>query len=460
MSTPSQVPQYQPRPRSIFGPLVLITIGVLFLLRSTGLVSFQTFRSMSRFWPLLLIIWGVAKLVEHLWAVNRGLPTPRMGAGGIVFLVFFVMFGMATWETRDWNLDGLRTELGWDSDWGGWFSNRYDFTEPFTQALQGASTIKVLSARGDINVTASDDNQAHVTMHKFLRSDSQESANRLNDSIHPRFTQQGSTWVLDLTAGELGNARFDLDLQLPRGAAVSLATQHDGNLSVSQRNGDVELSARNGNVTVEQVKGNATVHLRHGSVTVKNVNGDVQLEGGFTDGEISDVTGKLDFDAAHSGYSGTVQLARISQSLHFKSIRTDLRLNKLEGEMTMGDGSLRGSSMSGPIKLSTSSNDVHLEDVSGEIMVENSNRVVEIHAKAPLGNIEVSNRHGGIELDLPENAGFRLDAQSRDGNIDVSGFSINVDNSRHDATASGTIGKGGPDIRLRADRGTIQVRKQ
>jgi DUF4097 and DUF4098 domain-containing protein YvlB len=458
MSTPSQVPQYQPRPRSIFGPLVLITIGVLFLLRSTGLVSFQTFRSMSRFWPVLLIVWGVAKLVEHLWAVNRGLPTPRMGAGAIVFLVFFIMFGMGAWETRDWNWGSLRTDFGWGDDWG-WY-NRYDFTEDFTQALQGVSTIKVLSARGDMSVTASDDNQAHVTMHKFLRSDSQESANRLNETMRPRFTQQGSTWVLDLTSGEMGNARFDLDLQLPRGAAVSLATQHDGNLSVSQRTGDVELSARNGNATVEQVKGNATVHLRHGAVTVKGVTGDVQLEGGFTDGEVSDVSGKLDFDAGRSGYSGTIQLARISQSLHFRSIRTDLRLNKLEGEMTMGDGNLRGNSVSGPIRLTTSSNDVHLEDVSGEISVENSNRVVEIRAKAPLGNIEVSNRHGGIELDLPDNAGFRLDAQSRDGNIDVAGFSINVDNSRHDATASGTVGKGGPDIRLRADRGTIQVRKQ
>ena len=459
MSTPSQIPQYQPRPRSIFGPLVLITIGILFLLRSTGLVPSQTFHWwLSRYWPVLLILWGVAKLAEHFWAVQHGQPTPRLGAGGIVFLVFFIMLGMGAWETRDWDWGNVRTEFGWDPE--GWFSpNRYDFTEDFTQVLQGGSAIKVIGSRGNINVTASDDNQAHVTMHKFLRSDSQESANRLNETIHPRFTQQGSTWVLDLTTGELGNARFDLEMQLPRTGGLSLTTLR-GNLTLSQRNGDVELSTQNGDATVEQIKGNATIHLRRGSVTVKNVIGDVQLEGGVSDGEISDINGKLDFDTGRSGYSGTVQLARISQALHFKSIRTDLRLNKLEGEMTMGDGNLRGTSVSGPVRLSTSSNEVHLEDVSGEITVENSNRVVEIRAKAPLGNIDVSNRHGGIEIDLPENAGFRLDAQSRDGNIDVSGFSINVDNTRHDAIASGTVGKGGPDIRLRADRGTIQVRKQ
>jgi DUF4097 and DUF4098 domain-containing protein YvlB len=457
MSAPSQVPQYQPRPRSIFGPLVLITIGILFLLRSTGMIPQQTFHWwVVRYWPLLLIIWGIAKLVEHFWAVQRGLPTPRMGAGGIVFLVFFIMFGMGAWETRDWNWGGIRTEFGWDPDWGGWFSNRYDFTEDFTQALQSGSAIKITSGRGDINVTASNDNQAHVAMHKFLRSDSQDSANRLNDTLHPRFTQQGNTWVLDLTMGEMGNARFDLDLQLPKAAGVSLTTLR-GNLSVSERNGDVELSTKNGNVTVEQVKGNASLHLRRGSVTVKGVDGSVQVEGGVNDGEITDVTGKLDFDA---GYTGTIQLARIAQPLHFKSVRTDLRLNKLEGEINMGNGDLHGSSVIGPVRLTTKSNEVHLEDVSGEIIVENSNRVVEIRAKPPLGNIEVNNSHAGIELDLPENAGFRLDAQSRDGNIDVNGFSINVDNSRHDSIASGTVGKGGPDIRLRVDRGTIQVRKQ
>ena len=56
MSAPPQVPYYRPRPRSIVGPLVLITIGVLFLLRTTGVISFQSFRNwMVQYWPLLLI---------------------------------------------------------------------------------------------------------------------------------------------------------------------------------------------------------------------------------------------------------------------------------------------------------------------------------------------------------------------------------------------------------------------
>src|SRR5471030_538685 len=102
MSAPPQVPYYRPRPRSIVVPLVLITIGIVFLLRTTGVISFQSFHTwMAHYWPLLLIFWGAAKLLNHLWARNRVEPTPRLGAGGVLFLVFFIMIGMGATQTAN-----------------------------------------------------------------------------------------------------------------------------------------------------------------------------------------------------------------------------------------------------------------------------------------------------------------------------------------------------------------------
>ncbi|HKD82546.1 MAG TPA: DUF4097 family beta strand repeat-containing protein [Candidatus Angelobacter sp.] len=460
MSTPSPVPPqppsyYRPRPRSIFGPLVLISLGVLFLLRTTGVIQSQSLHLwFARYWPLLLIVWGAAKLLEHLWARHRGEPTPRLGGGSIVFLVFFILFATGFSRTYNWNWGGMGDDWNWGHGWDP-FNNRYEYTDNFAQPLTGANQIKVLCNQGDITVSASEDDQAHAVVHKTVRTDSQSNADRLNESTKPKFTQQGQIWLLDLTGGDFENTRFDLDLQLPRQAALSIATRR-GNLSVSQRDGNVDLATDHGNASVEQVKGYATLRL-NGDVTVKNVTGNVQIEGSVDDGDISDVNGTLMFNA---GYNGNIQLARIKQQLHLKSVRTDLQLAKLDGELNMGHGDLQGSSISGPVKLTTRSNEVHLEDVSGEIDVENRNGVVELKAKGPLGPIDISNVHGGIELDLPENANFRLDAKSTSGNIDISDFSVNVDNSGSDATARGTVGKGGPDIRLRADRGTIQIRKQ
>jgi DUF4097 and DUF4098 domain-containing protein YvlB len=458
MSSANPVPPsyYQPRRRSIFGPLVLITMGILFLLGTTGLVPSSTMRWwFAHYWPLLLVVWGVAKLVEHIWARQSGEPTPRLGGGAITFLIFFVMFSMAFSKATGVNWSGLRAEWGIDPDWDWGLGSRYEFTDNFAQPLAGGTQIKVLCNQGDISVSASEDNQAHAVVHKVIRGESQESANRLHEATHPKFTQQGGIWLLDLTGGDFERARFDLDLQLPKQIALSVSTRR-GNLSVSQREGNVDLSTDHGNASVEQVKGSASLHLR-GDVTVKDVTGNVQIDGSVNDGNISDVRGSVDFNA---GYNGNLQLARVSSQLHLKSVRTDLQLARLEGEINMGHGDLRASSLSGPVKLNTRSNDVHLEDVSGEVQVENRNGVVELKAKAPLGAIDISNVHGGIELDLPGNANFRVDAQSRSGNIDVSDFSLNVDNSGRDGTARGSVGKGGPDIRLRADRGTIQIRKQ
>ena len=457
MSSPTQTPYYNPRPRSIVGPLVLITIGVILLLLTTRIISSQGFHNwMVHYWPLLLIVWGVAKLLEHMWARQRGEPTPRLGAGGIVLLVFFILIGIGTTHTANWNWRGIGDEMGADPDWGNWFGQNYDFTDNFAQPLAGGSEVKILSTRGDINVTASDDNQAHVVVRKSVRSDSQENANRLNDSTRPKFIQQGNVWLLDLTSGDFERARFNLDLQLPRQMALSLATRR-GSLSVSQHDGNVDLTTDHGDLSADNVKGAASFHVRHGSVSIKQITGNVQVDGEVDDGTVSDVSGTLDFNA---GYNGNVELSHIGQRLHFKSVRTDLQLAKLDGEISMGHGGLRASSLADPVKLTTRSNEVHFEDVSGEVEVENRNGVVEIRPKAPLGNIDISNAHGGIELDLPASAGFRLDAQSTNGNIDVNDFGINVDNQRRDASARATIGKGGPDIRLRTDRGSIQIRKQ
>ena len=457
MSTPTQVPYYRPRPRSIVGPLVLITIGIVFLLRTTGVISFESFRHwMVHYWPVLLIFWGVAKLLEHIWARQHGEPTPRLGAGGIMLLIFVIMFGTGVTQTADWNWRGIGNEIGVDDDWGNMFGSHYDFTDNFAQPLAGGSEIKILSTQGDITVTPSEDNQVHAVVRKSVRSDSQENANRLNDSTRPKFTQQGSIWMLDLTSGDFEKARFDLDLQLPKSMALSMSTRR-GNLSVSQREGNIDLSTDRGNLSAESVTGATSLHIRHGSVNVKTVTGNVQVDGEVEDGSVSDVSGSLDFNA---GYNGSVQLSHIGQRLHFKSVRTDLQLAKLDGEISMGHGDIRANSVAGPVKLNTRSNEVHLEDVSGEVEVENRNGIVSIRPKTPLGNIDITNVRGGIELDMPPAAGFRLDAESKDGTIDVNDFSVSVDNQRRDATARATVGKGGPDIRLRTDRGTIQIRKQ
>jgi hypothetical protein len=46
--------------QAIRGPIVLITLGILFAVHQAGVLSF------ARTWPLILIVIGVIKLLERL----------------------------------------------------------------------------------------------------------------------------------------------------------------------------------------------------------------------------------------------------------------------------------------------------------------------------------------------------------------------------------------------------------
>jgi len=261
---------------------------------------------------------------------------------------------------------------------------------------------------------------------------------------------------MDLTNSPFDHGKFDLELQLPKNAILSVSTGR-GDLNVSDHESNVTLSTENGDVTVTGVKGNASLRLRGGSATVKDVSGNVQVDGVVNDGSISGVGGTLDFNA---GYNGDIELSRIGKSLRFKSVRTDLQAGKVDGEITMDRGDFHAQAVSGPFRLETRSKDIRLDDMSGDVQVENRNGQVELHAKAPLGAIDISNFHGGIEVNVPATASFQLNAESVSGEINSSDFSVTQDNRGHTATAKGTVGKGGPEIRLKTDRGTIEIKKQ
>jgi hypothetical protein len=458
MSAPNPVPAYRSeRPRSIFAPILLTLIGVVLLLCTTGTISWHSFwLGFAKYWPALLIFWGVAKLAEYLWAKQHGYTPPRLGAGSIVFLIFFIMFGVTTTKVAgvDWRHLGEVIGDETDVDTFDIFGTAHEFTDTVAAPLPGATQIKVISSRGDITVTPSNDNQAHGSVRKTLHSDSDSAADRMNNSTHPQFQQQGGLWVLDLTGGDYERGRFVLDLQLPRDAALSLSTRF-GNISVTGIKGNVDASSNHGDISADQITGDASLRLHNGKLTATNITGNVTVDGG-SDTNISDISGMVSMTGS---FPGEIQLSRVAKPVHFSTSRTTLDFARLDGDLNMELDSMRATGVRGPLKLETRSKTVHLEDFTGDVHIQDSNATVNMRPKAPLGNIDVANKSGEIDLEVPESAGFQLDAESRGGEIQ-SDFNVKVDNSGNTATATGTVGKGGATVRLKSDHGTIQIKKQ
>src|SRR6476646_6317023 len=87
---PPPIPPYRPQ-RSISGPLILITVGLVFLLATLHVLSLHSvWLWFGHYWPVLLIILGLIKLAEHYQAQRSGGRSAGMGVGGAFLIVVLI----------------------------------------------------------------------------------------------------------------------------------------------------------------------------------------------------------------------------------------------------------------------------------------------------------------------------------------------------------------------------------
>src|SRR3954447_2572416 len=117
------------RRRSIAGPFVLITIGVIFLLGNLGVLDKYTlFAGFAKYWPLLLILWGVIKLIEGWQAQREGYRAPGIGAGGVVLVVFVIILGLASTGIMKFGPQ-MQGNMDMEGDFPPIFGNKYTYTD-------------------------------------------------------------------------------------------------------------------------------------------------------------------------------------------------------------------------------------------------------------------------------------------------------------------------------------------
>ena len=90
--------------------------------------------------------------------------------------------------------------------------------------------------------------------------------------------------------------------------------------------------------------------------------------------------------------------------------------------------------------------------------MQDDNGAVEVGMRS-LGNVQIDNRNGDVQLSLPDKAGFRLDARTRDGEIQSDFQGVNVDNGEHEAKASGSVGSAASHVVINNEHDNIEIRK-
>jgi hypothetical protein len=465
MSNPVQYPAPQaplpprPRRRSFAGPFVLIVLGIVFLLGNLHMLSWMRLGTLfAHYWPALLILWGVIKLIEYQQAQRDGVPARGIGAGGVFLVIFIVVCGLIATQAARFNWGELRDNMNFDdNDLNNIFGETYNFDDHLEQDLPaGATSLRVNDDHGAVRVSFSNDKKITVTVRKRVGAENQGDADKYNTQTKPTITTTGGLLTLDARTQAAGDhaVQSDLDISIPRKMDLHV-TSRRGDVSVTGRDADVEINNQHGDVTVEEVTGNVKLTLEKSSARMEQITGDVHINGRLNEVSVSDVKGGAQLEGE---FGESVKLARIRKSVTFKSSRTDLEFSSIDGDLDLDSDDLHADKITGPLHLTTRSKQIRLDDVAGDVRLQNENGGIEISMRS-LGNVQIDSRNGAINLSLPDKAGFRLDARTRDGSIQSDFPELKIENGDREGKASGSVGNGASHIVLNNEHDGIDIRK-
>lgn len=457
MASPVMAPPSPPRRRKSYaGAIVLIVLGVIFLLHNFGVVSAWHFY--ARWWPLIIILVGVIKLIEYYQAKNEGAYAQGVTFGTIVLLFFVIVSGLSISKAEGVNWRALGGEMGIDD--GDIFhamgENAYTYEDKLQKEFPAGGNLKVVCDRGNININDSDDGMVRVMIHKKVWAANQGDADNANQSSKPTIEINGTAVLVNANTQSGGKhaVEDDMDIFIPRKADVALSTRH-GDVNVVNREGLLSVSHQQGTANFEDITGNVDVNGEKITVRATRIKGNLTVQGRVTEVTAEDVSGSATLNGDNFD---EVRVSKIGKTFAFKSYRSDLEFAGLSGDFDMSSDDLRASNVTGPVRVITRSKTIHLDDVTGDVRIENSNGDVEVHA-AKLGNYDVRNHHGDVTVSVPAKATFTVEARTQHGDAASDFTELKVQNGDNQGLVTGNVGNGGPKLAITTDGADVNIRK-
>ena len=443
------------RHRSLAGPVLLIAFGFIFLVNNMR-PDFSIWRDIGRYWPFLVIGFGVLQLAEVLLDAGRGRPLRQRGGGaGVGGLIIACAILWAFSHNRqyirmgNWNNGGLQI-----------FGEQFDYPISRKGTAEGVTTLVLDSLRGNITVTGGDGPEYYAEGRKTVRAYNKTEADSADAKCPLIFTREGNRLVIRMDESHVSTDRrvsADMDLKVPRGVTME-ARGKSGDITVSTINGSVDIASERGDVRLSEIGGNAKISMnRSALIRAVDMKGNVDLDGKGSDMQLQNISGQVTINGS---YSGTMDFKNLSKPLHFESTQTDMRVERLPGSLTLDLADLRATDVVGPMRLKTRSRDIHIEEFAGALDLDIDRGDVDLTtSKGPLGKIDVHARNGNVELGLPQNAAFNLKAETAQGEAHNDfGPAVRMEIDKR-ASSLRSVANSGPQITVSTARGSISIRK-
>ncbi len=452
---------------SLVAPLLLIVVGALFLANNLR-PEMPIFELVARYWPFVLIGWGALRLIEILvWAMqSKPLPASGISGGEWTLIVFICLIGSGMYVAHGYSGSWPRGRMAMRGI--EMFGEKFDFNVAGQKETGKAPHILIENLRGNARIVGTDVNEVKVSGRKTIQAMQQEDADRANGDSPLEINVTGDRVTVRLVQDRGSRDQrisADLDITVPRGASIEARGRH-GDFDISNVSGAVEVVSDNAGVRLQNVLNNVRIDLNASDIVrAVNIKGTVDLKGNrCRDIELENIEGQVTMDG---GYSGELHFRNLAKPLQFNGRQTEVRVERIPGELRMALGHLTGRGFEGPLRLSARTKDVELSQFTGAIDIAVERGDIELRpGKTPLGTMDVRTKAGDIEIALPSSARFELTATTERGDIQNDygpPLQATEDNREHHgehrgASLKGTVGQG-PELKLTTERGLIKVRK-
>ncbi len=443
-----------PRVPSMVGPVLLVGIGIIALLLTSGYMNAGQFWTWyARWWPLVLIGAGLALLGE--WAIDMRNKSTVRRRGGFIFLI--ILLAIAGMGASGWvHVIGPWSENWNDDDFSNFFNGHNiiehrDHQLVANNVLPANATIEIQVPRGDVSVSTSEGNNFTVNAETVVYGGTDEEAKPHFKELLPNVTITGSSVLVRADDNKRG--RVDLTITVPKNAKLTINAGR-GDVTVADTTGGLNATLQHGDLHVNSLTGALDIHAApKGEFSAHDITGDVSTNGECNDFTITEVKGKVSLNCASVSQ---VHFENISGAVHIDSRNNQASADSLPGDLTLNDDELRITEARGSVNVKTHSRNVELNEIYGNTTVENRDGEISVELAGNY-NLDARNEKGGVEVTLPPNVSANVDGSAHNGDIS-SDFQLKQ-SGEESKTIQGTIGSGTAKIVLVARNGDLHIKR-
>ncbi len=287
-------------------------------------------------------------------------------------------------------------------------SGRYRESFHFSFDAHPGVRLTVETRNGSVEISGWDRNTVEVDGEKFASTQEQLKEIRIDaqaataDSVNVRT-------VMPEASGFHSNGGARYTIHVPKQAMLERIVSSNAHVTVSGVEGDARLHTSNGAIHTSRTQGALVAETSNSAIEIQDHRGDIEAHSS---------NGHIEAEATGGGFRAETSNSSI-------------------------EATLKDPNPGMPVKADSSNGHIHIR-LEG--------------AKLPPVKIDTSN--SSIELRLPPEAQAHIEAETSNGDITSDfGMTVPPGSTRSKRRLEGSIGSGGPDMRLHSSNGSIRILK-